>query len=106
ISDVDDIKKQLGFSGIPITEDGKMGSRLVGMVTSRDVDFLQDRSARLADVMTTDLVVAQEGCSLEEANRILRESKKGKLPIVNKNGEIVALISRNDLLKNRDYPLA
>ncbi len=106
IADIDERKKTVGFSGFPITEDGQMGSKLLGIVTSRDIDFIADRSTRLADVMTTELVVAEEPCTLEEANQILKESKKGKLPIVNKNFELVALISRTDLLKNRDFPMA
>lgn len=106
IADLDVIKQQFGFSSVPITEDGTMGSKLLGIVTSRDVDFLQDRSQPLSDVMTTELVVGPEACSLEEANQILRDSKKGKLPIVNEAYELVALISRVDLVKNRDFPLA
>ncbi len=106
ISDIDEIKRKYNFSGVPITENGKMGSRLLGIVTNRDVDFVQDRSLPLESVMTTEIVSGREGCTLEEANQILRESKKGKLPIVNANGELVALISRNDLKKNRDFPIA
>ncbi|WP_373532741.1 IMP dehydrogenase [Vampirovibrio sp.] len=106
IGDIDDIKKKFNFSGVPITESGKMGSKLLGIVTNRDIDFVQDRHLRLSEVMTTELIVGKEGCTLEEANQILRESKRGKLPIVNQKGEIVALISRNDLKKNRDFPLA
>lgn len=106
ISEVDNIKHNFNFSGVPITENGKMGSKLLGIVTNRDIDFVRDRTLPVSAVMSKDLIVAEEGCSLEEANQILRDSKKGKLPIVNKNYEIVALISRNDLTKNRDYPLA
>lgn len=106
VSDLDDIKSRYGFAGIPITEAGTMGSKLLGIVTNRDIDFVVDRSTYLKDVMTKDLVTAQDGVSLEEAHRVLRDSKKGKLPIVDKNNCLLALISRTDLLKNRDYPLA
>jgi len=106
VSDIDDIKHKFGFSGVPITEEGRMGSKLLGIVTTRDVDFIKDRSTPVKDVMTTDLVVGHEGCTLEEANDILRKSKKGKLPIVNDANELVALASRDDLKKNRDYPHA
>ena len=104
IADVRAIKKQHGFSGIPITEDGTTRTKLVGMVTNRDIDFEQDHSRKLKEVMTRNLITAKEGISLAEANEILRESKKGKLPVVDENGLLVSLTSRRDLRKNRDYP--
>jgi len=106
VSDIDAIKAKYGFSGVPITEEGRLGSKLLGIVTTRDVDFIQDRSTSLKDVMTTDLVVGHEGCTLEDANNILKKTKKGKLPIVNEAYELVSLASRDDLRKNRDFPQA
>jgi len=106
VADVDAIKRKYGFSGVPITADGKMGGKLVGIVTNRDIDFMIDRSKKVSEVMTTDLVVANERCTLDEANKQLITSKKAKMPIVNDNFELVALMSRSDLLKNRDYPHA
>lgn len=106
VQDVDSIKKEHGFSGIPVTEDGTLHSRLVGIVTNRDIDFEKDRSKPLSEVMTRDLVTAREGVTLHEANQILKQSKKGKLPVVDDQFRLVALLSRTDLLKNKDYPLA
>eukprot|EP00922_Rhytidocystis_sp_ex-Travisia-forbesii_P064375 GHVS01095671.1.p1 GENE.GHVS01095671.1~~GHVS01095671.1.p1 ORF type:complete len:554 (-),score=107.88 GHVS01095671.1:1505-2923(-) len=106
VADIDAIKKLHGYSSVPVTANGRLSSEILGMVTSRDIDFIEDRSVPLCQVMTKDLIVGHEPIDLNEANRILRESKKGKLPIVNEKNELVALISRNDLKKNRDYPLA
>ncbi|KAE8258117.1 hypothetical protein A4X13_0g1888 [Tilletia indica] len=105
VGDVLDIKQRLGFGGIPITETGALHSKLLGIVTARDVQF-RDPSLPLRDVMTTDLVTAPKGITLEQANTILRDSKKGKLPIVDNEGRLVSLLARSDLLKNQNYPLA
>ncbi|GAA5804819.1 inosine-5'-monophosphate dehydrogenase [Helicostylum pulchrum] len=106
VADVKEIKATSGFCGVPITENGKLLGKLVGIVTARDIQFHQDDSTLLKDVMTTDLVVGQEGITLNKANDILCSSKKGKLPIVNKDGALVALLARSDLLKNQNYPHA
>ncbi|KAF9451315.1 IMP dehydrogenase [Macrolepiota fuliginosa MF-IS2] len=105
VEDVLDIKARLGFCGIPITDTGKVGGKLVGIVTSRDVQF-RDASTSLNEVMTTCLITAPQGVTLTEANDILRDSKKGKLPIVDTEGRLVSLLARSDLLKNQSYPLA
>lgn len=104
VVDVDTIKVEHGFSGIPITEDGTLGSKLVGIVTNRDIDFEKDRTRPLSEVMTTDLVTAREGVTLHEANQILKQSKKGKLPVVDDQFRLVSLLSRRDLLKNKEFP--
>jgi len=78
----------------------------VGIVTTRDIEFEEDVSTPASKVMVTDLVTAFKGVDLEEGNRILKESKKGKLPIVDQQGNLVSLLSRRDLKKNNNYPNA
>ena len=91
----------------PPAETGKLGGKLVGIVTARDIEFRPNKTT-LDAVMTKgdDLVSAKAGITLEQANDILRDSKKGKLPLVDASGALVALLARSDLLKNKDFPLA
>jgi len=108
LGDVWAIKNKMGFSSFPVTECGTLGGKLVGIISSRDSTFIEDPTVKVSEFMTPrkDLVCAQEGVSLLEANEILKKSKKGKLPVLNGNDELVALIARTDLQKNRDNPLA
>ncbi|MBU0650358.1 IMP dehydrogenase [bacterium] len=106
VSAVHEIKRRYNFSSIPITQDGTLRTKLIGMVTNRDIDLLNDASIKIKEIMTTDLVTTSEGVSLDEANKILSKSKKGKLPIVDNEGRLISLISRSDLIKNKDFPYA
>jgi IMP dehydrogenase len=108
VADVFQTKERLGFSSFPITECGKMGGKLLGIISNRDTSFIEDPSIKVKEFMTPRdvLTVAMDGVSLVEANQVLKVSKKGKLPVVNANDELVALIARTDLQKHRDNPLA
>lgn len=83
VKDVYDVKAVHGFSGIPITEDGSPSGKLLGLVTSRDVDFLKpkDYTMYLEDVMTplSKLITADTSVTLQQANDIVSKSKKGKI---------------------------
>lgn len=70
------------------------------------MDFIDESETKLSDVMETTLTTALEGVSLSEANDIMRKSKKGKLPVINSNDELVSLIARTDIHKARDFPNA
>jgi IMP dehydrogenase len=106
VAEAKELKAKWGFGGFPVTENGTLRSKLVGIVTSRDIQFHSSDDDTVTVVMSTDLVTAPAGTTLAEANQVLRDSKKGKLPIVDEDGNLVSLLSRSDLRKNLHYPLA
>ncbi|KAI0981184.1 hypothetical protein GJ496_002271 [Pomphorhynchus laevis] len=110
VADVLEVKKNLRFSGIPITESGKIGGRLLGLITTRDIYYLDETqyTDNVMNHMTPfyDLITASDGLPLTEAYSLLKKSKKGKLPIINDNNELVALIARSDVQKKTDFPLS
>ncbi|KAH8955968.1 hypothetical protein BDL97_07G012300 [Sphagnum fallax] len=104
ISHIDRLKETKGFSSVLVTEDGKVGSKLVGIVTSRDTDFVLDRSTEVREVMSRDIISAPADASLEEASKLLIQSKKSLLPLVTESGELSELLCRTDLKARRENP--
>jgi IMP dehydrogenase len=98
IDEVRAIMDEHGFSGFPVIDaDG----RLEGMVTGRDVRYLDRTDATVADVMTRHdkLVTAPANTELEEARRILYQNRIEKLPLVDGDGKLVGLITGSDIEK-------
>jgi IMP dehydrogenase len=78
IADLDTLRNTRKIGGVPVTVDGKMGSRLVGLVSNRDTDFIKDRTKLLSEVMTPldKLVTGCYPISIADANDILKVISK------------------------------
>lgn len=100
------IEYELSIADFAYLESGKVGSKLVGIVTNRDIQFESDLKQPVTNVMVSDLITAKTGTNLKEANAVLAKSKKGKLPIVDEKGNLVSMVSRSDLNKNLHFPSA
>ncbi len=94
------------ISGVPITENG---SKLVGILTNRDIRFVEpeDLERPIGDFMTRDhLITGPVGTTLEQAKAILQKHRIEKLPLVEADGSLKGLITVKDIQKKRDYPNA
>ena len=104
VQDALDLMSDFRVSGLPVVEDG----RLVGILTNRDVRFIEDGHAvRVSDVMTSkNLVTVPMGTSLEEAKQHLHEHRIEKLLVVDEDGLLRGLITMKDIDKVQKYPNA
>ncbi|HTP25520.1 MAG TPA: IMP dehydrogenase [Anaeromyxobacteraceae bacterium] len=91
-----------GISGVPVTKNG----RLLGILTNRDLRFEKNLEQRVEDVMTTDLVTAREGVTIEEAKELLHRHRIEKLLVVNESFELRGLITIKDIEKIQRHPNA
>lgn len=96
--------KEYKIGGIPVVDDAK---KLVGIVTNRDLRFEKDMNRSIAEVMTSEnLITTNQSTNLEEAAGILQTHKIEKLPVVDKNGVLVGLVTYKDITKAKDKPHA
>lgn len=108
LADVLDLKMRLNHSTIAVTEDGTPNGKLLGIVTSRDYRVSRTpMDAKVSSFMTPleKLYTAPEGTSLKEANNIIWDHKLNSLPIVDKNGRLVAFVFRKDYDQHKENPL-
>lgn len=98
-----EIMARYRVSGVPITQHGK----LVGILTNRDLRFIEDLHVPIERVMTKDkLVTVPVGTTLEAAKAILHQHRIEKLPVVDEGGNLRGLITVKDILKKMQYPMA
>jgi IMP dehydrogenase len=98
-----ELMERFRISGVPITE----GAKLVGILTNRDLRFIENVDAAVETVMTRKgLVTAAKGTTLEQASRILHKHRIEKLPVVDEDNNLVGLITVKDIMKRIKYPRA
>ncbi len=103
LQDADDLMSKFRISGVPITR----GTKLVGIITNRDLKFEEDFTKKIKECMTSEnLITAKEGITLEEAKKILAKARKEKLPIVDVDNNLKGLITIKDIEKQIKYPLS
>ena len=101
VADANELMGKYKISGVPICE----GTKLVGILTNRDMRFLTDYSIRIGEVMTKDnLITAPVGTTLEQAKEILSRHRIEKLPIVDDKFNLKGLITIKDIEKAVKYP--
>jgi len=113
IGDVYKISEKYGFFSVPVTEDGTLNTKLIGIVTHRDVRYRTDMKTKLSEIMTPKekLIVARkeetvDKDDLDKANEILKKQNLDTLPIIDKDNKVTALVTDSDMKKNSKYPLA
>jgi len=95
------VMKKYNISGVPITDKGI----LVGILTNRDLRFVEEDSIPIRKVMTSKgLVTAPESISMEDAKKLLHKHRIEKLPVVDSTGHMKGLITFKDIKKSMDYP--
>jgi IMP dehydrogenase len=103
VREVIELMDTRNIGGVPVTENGK----LKGIITRRDLRFLESGDMRVEEVMTKEkLVTAREDTSLKDAERILRENKVEKLLLVDDQYQLKGLITIKDIDKNLRFPKA
>lgn len=102
LAELQRVMLEKGVNGFPVV-DGE--NFLIGIVTSRDIWYIEDESASVSEVMTPKdrLVCAPETTGLEEARRILQKNRIEKLPLVDPSGKLAGLITAQDIEKRDMY---
>ncbi|MEM9981672.1 MAG: IMP dehydrogenase [Bacteroidota bacterium] len=104
LADAHSIMSEFKIGGIPIVDEHK---KLKGIITNRDLRFQKDLTKRVEVIMTKEnLITANEDITLEKAEDVLQEFKIEKLPIVNKSGQLIGLITYKDIIRRRNFPYA
>lgn len=107
LGEVLELKRKTGHSTVAVTNDGTANGKLIGIVTSRDYRPNRMNESTIVSTFMTpmdQIIYAEEGVSLSEANDIIWENKLNALPILDKNKNLIAFVFRKDYDSHQAYP--
>ena len=95
------LKAEHGFSGLPVVD---ADDNLVGIITNRDIRFVNDDNMLVSEMMTTDLVTVEHHVGPEDAKKLLHKHRIEKLLVVDKDGKCTGMMTVRDIQQSRDNP--
>lgn len=105
VGDVHKIFNETGYKKFPVVDEK---NALLGLVTELDFVWPQDKDKKVSQIMTPrdQLIIVEQGVDLNEANRIISEKKLSILCVIDRAGKLDSIVTRRDLEKNQEFPLA
>ena len=103
IGELREMKSKYGFSGFPVVNGG--GS-LAGIITNRDIRFVEDDTTKVSEMMTSDIVTVGLDYDPKEAQSLLQKHRIEKIVVVDGGGNCAGMITVRDIQRTRDHPLS
>ncbi|MCL4314275.1 MAG: IMP dehydrogenase [Candidatus Thermoplasmatota archaeon] len=102
IEEAREIMRSKNIAGLPVISNDK----LVGIVTRRDIEYVGEGKKTVSEIMVKDVIYANDEIDIEDAKQILYKNRIEKLPLVDKNGRVVGLITAKDITTRKKFPNA
>jgi len=103
VKDAEKIMEEYSISGLPVVGEK---NELLGIITIRDVKYIQNKDTLVKDAMTKNVVQGSEDITHDEAINLMYENRIERLPIVDKDDKLIGMITLRDILKRKQYPNA
>jgi IMP dehydrogenase len=103
IGELREMKSRYGFSGFPVVNGG---GRLAGIITNRDIRFVEDDSTKVSEMMTNDIVTVGQDYDPKEAKMLLQKHRIEKIVVVDGDGNCAGMITVRDIQRTRDHPVS
>jgi len=103
IGELREMKSRYGFSGFPVVNGG---GRLAGIITNRDIRFVDDDSTKVSEMMTNDIVTMGQDYDPKEAKMLLQKHRIEKIVVVDEDGNCAGMITVRDIQRTRDHPVS
>ena len=103
IGELREMKSKYGFSGFPVVNGG---GGLAGIITNRDIRFVEDDTTKVSEMMTSDIVTVGLDYDPKEAQSLLQKHRIEKIVVVDGEGNCAGMITVRDIQRTRDHPLS